>query len=159
MRLGLRNSGFFCLVASSFLSSCLHSHVPGWHRVHLPAHMMWGKLHRGEGTPLPISGTTLKPTVPLLISYWPHWSPAPQMQWRLGNVVHLPSSRISLLWEEGSVGIRGQSQSLPQTGIQSLPQPASIRGVTPFCVLGTGALLHFPSSSSEKPSLITTTPA
>lgn len=159
MLLGLRNSGFFCLVASSFLGSCLHSHIPGWHRVYLPTHMIGGKLHRGEGTPLRSWETTLKPTIPLLVSYWPHWSPAPQMQGRLGNVVHLPSSRISLLWEEGSMGIRGQSQSLPQPGIQSLPQPAWILGVTPLCVLGTSAHLHFPSSSSEKPSLITTTPA
>lgn len=62
-----------------------------------------------EGTPLPFQGTTLKLPNPLLVSYWPHWSPAPQTQGKLGNVVHLPSSRVSLLWEEVSATVSAKA--------------------------------------------------
>lgn len=78
----------------------------------------------------------------------------PPMQGRLGNVAHLPSSRMSLPWE--GEWVSGASLSLPQPGTQSPPQPASVRGVAPLHLLDTCAHLTSPASSSEKPSLTTT---
>ena len=80
------------------------------------------------------------------------------MQRRLGNVVFIPSSHVSLLWKERSMDIKGQPVSA--TGWHSGPFPAALFwGFVLLSMLWTFAHLPFPASDFGKSSLTTTAPA